>query len=314
LRSDPGLPQEHVDQLEGHRARLWALAYRLTGSGAEADDIVHDTFERALTRPPRDLDRPLEPWLVRVATNLGLDALRRRRHIQYAGDWLPMPVDLARRVGAGSPPPPDAASRYEWLESLSYAFLLALEALEPTPRAVLVLRDVLGYSGQETADLLELSEGNVRVILHRARRALEGYDRARLPASGDLEARTRETLERFMRGLLTRDVAGLEALLAEDVRTLTDGDNRYTALHGPLEGRPRVMRLYLEVTRRRGADVRITACRVNGQPALLVEFAQTERRQAPCALIRCELDAAGRIREIHTVLGRGKLGALLEGL
>src|SRR6266511_3307498 len=77
-----------------HRAFLWAVSYRLTGNAADADDIVQETFVRALTRPPADRDRPWRPWLVRVAVNLGRDLLRRRRRRGgYVGQWLPSPIE-----------------------------------------------------------------------------------------------------------------------------------------------------------------------------------------------------------------------------
>ncbi len=106
-----------------------------------------------------------------------------------------------------------------------------------------------------------------------------------------------------MRCLLQQDIEGLERLLAEDVRTVTDGRGEYTALHEPLVGRAQVMRLYLRVARRRTPGAKTVLRQVNGLPALKIEFATTLRRQAPCALLRCELDDEGRIRELHVILG-----------
>ena len=127
-----------------HRRYLWSVCYRMTGDALDAEDLVQATFERALQRPPEVLGRPWRPWLTRVASNLAIDLLRRRSHAAYSQ-----------------------------LESARFAFLLALETLDPRARAVLILRDVLGYSGPETAEFLELTPGNVRVILHRARKQLE---------------------------------------------------------------------------------------------------------------------------------------------
>lgn len=290
------------------------MAYRLTGSGADAEDIVQDTFARALERPPPDLERALEPWLVRVATNLGIDSLRRRQRTSHAGVWLPDPVELDRALGTQGTESLDGETRYEQVESLSYAFLLALEALTPMQRAVLVLREVLGYCGRETAELLETSEGNAKVVLHRARAAMTAYDHSRCRPTDELETQTRRTLERFVRGLIEGDVDSLQELLTEDVRTLTDGDNRYTALHEPLIGRARAVQFYLRIVQRRAENAQIELRTVNGMPAVLVRFATTVRRQAPCALLRCELDATGQMREIHIILGPSKLQAVLDGL
>lgn len=308
------LPPERAQELEAHRGVLWALGYRLTGSAAEAEDIVQETFVRALERPPRDLTRPWEPWLVRVATNLGIDALRRRQRTSYPGPWLPSPVELDATLVSQPQQALDSEARYERLESLSYAFLLALEALTPKQRAVLVLRDVLGYSGREAAQAVGTSEGNVKVVLHRARTAMDAYDRARCLPTRELQERTRHSLEQFMRCLLERDLDGLEKLLVEDVRTFTDGGGTYTAVPKPLEGRTRIIQLYLSVARRRAEGARFEFREVNGLPALWIEFAQTVRQQAPRVLLRCELNADGRIREIHAILAPSKLAGGLRGV
>src|SRR6185295_12271247 len=75
------------------RRFLWGLCYRLTGSAADADDLVQETFVRAMERPPPRTDEPARPWLVRVATNLGRDLLRRRKRRGYVGPWLPSPIE-----------------------------------------------------------------------------------------------------------------------------------------------------------------------------------------------------------------------------
>jgi RNA polymerase sigma-70 factor (ECF subfamily) len=175
----------------------------------------------------------------------------------------------------------------------------------------LILTDVFEHSARETGELLDLSEGNARVILHRARRAMRAYDAARCRPTRELESRTRQQLEALVRCLVQQDVGGITRLLADDVRALTDAAGEYTALHGPLVGRTGVMRLLLSVAGRRSGGASLAPRLVNGLPAVLIEFASSERRQAPCLLLRCELDGAGRIREVHALLGPRKLAALL---
>ena len=82
--------------LESHRALLWKVCYRMTGSAADADDLVQETFARALERPPADQGRELRPWLLRVAINLSRDQLRARKRRGYAGSWLPSPQTNTR--------------------------------------------------------------------------------------------------------------------------------------------------------------------------------------------------------------------------
>src|SRR5262249_62214081 len=86
-----------------HKPFLWSLCYRLTGSTADADDLVQETFVRALEHPPVDTDQPWRPWLVRVAMNLSRDQLRRRKRRRYHGVWLPAPIDGGEAAaGAGA--------------------------------------------------------------------------------------------------------------------------------------------------------------------------------------------------------------------
>jgi RNA polymerase sigma-70 factor (ECF subfamily) len=289
---------------------LLALSYRLTGSVDDAEEIVQETFARAVEQPPPRTDEPWRPWLVRVATNLSLDALRRRKRRAYSGPWLPAPLALGAVDDDGGSLGSCPAARYEVLESVSFAFMIALEALGARQRAVLILMDVLDYSAREAAEVLGTSEGNARVVLHRARKAMEAYDRTRCRPSGDLQTRTREVLQDFVRCIVEQDVAGLEKLLAEDVRTVTDGGGEYTALGAPLAGRDRVMQLYLRIARRRVADARIEERVVNGLPAVLIEFTSTVRRQAPRVLLGCELDESRCIRALYAILSGTKLAAL----
>src|SRR5438128_12126286 len=95
-----------VDALyEEHRRFLWGLCYRMTGSAADAEDVVQDTFVRAIEHPPGRTNEPLRPWLVKVALNLARDLLRRRRRREYVGPWLPSPIetDVSRQSVAGGP-------------------------------------------------------------------------------------------------------------------------------------------------------------------------------------------------------------------
>jgi RNA polymerase sigma-70 factor (ECF subfamily) len=309
--ADPAPDVEALFRAE--RRRLWGLAYRLTGSADDADDAVQDAFVRLLAqgseRPPAEA----APWLARVTANLGIDALRRRRRRPYTGPWLPSPVetpgpdplDLLEGHGEG----PEA--RYGRAESATWAFLLALEALPPRQRAALLLRDVVGSSARETADLLGISEGNVRILHLRARRALEAYDRSRCIPTAELLERHRVALQRFLGCLQAQDARGLEALLSESVETRTDAAGEYTALPAPLVGRARVARLYLRAAlhRREGGtshELRL----VNELPAALVTLHRPVRRQAPRSLLGCELDEDGRIGRIHAILAPRKLAAL----
>jgi RNA polymerase sigma-70 factor (ECF subfamily) len=298
---------------QAQRGPLFGLAYRLTGSAEDAEDVVQDAFARLLSQAPDAPPEELGRWLARVATNLGIDALRRRRRRAYAGPWLPEPAALPADdpLAALASERPDPEQRYGLAESATYAFLVALEALSPRQRAALLLRDVLGHSAAEAAARLGTSEGNVRILHLRARRALVPYDAARCIPTPALRARHEAALARFLACLEAQDAHGLEALLAEDVVTVTDAAGEYTALAAPLVGRERVARLYLTAALHRRAGGTQNEIRlVNGLPAAWITLLAPVRRQAPRSLVRCELDAAGRIRLIQAVLAPRKLRAL----
>jgi RNA polymerase sigma-70 factor (ECF subfamily) len=296
--------------LESHRPLLWNLAYRMTGLCTDADDVVQETFARALESPPPRVgaDAPLRPWLVRVAVNLARDALRRRKRRGYVGSWLPEPVDF-ERVPAPENESPEA--RYGLAETASFAFLLALEALTPRERAVLLLRDMLDYDVRETAAVLATSEGAVKVAHHRARKALERYDGARVVPSPELVQRSQEALMRLLTAAATGDARALADLLSEDARTVNDAGGQYLAARRPVLGRDKVSRYYLALAPK-NTVLSSEWLVVNGLPALLVEFADPPPRQAPRGLLQVELAPDGRIREIHVLVAPDKLARLMS--
>ncbi|HVP27767.1 MAG TPA: sigma-70 family RNA polymerase sigma factor [Myxococcota bacterium] len=294
------------------RRALFLLCYRMTGSAADAEDLVQETFARALERPPARADLPWAPWLVRVAVNLARDHLRRRKRRAYVGPWLPSPIETDAFADLLPPPaatePASTSGRYELLESVGFAFLLALEALTPSQRAVLLLCDVLEYSGRDAAEALGMSEPNVRQTLVRARRAMAAYDRRRCAPTQEQTLRTRDALGRFLAHLAQRDAAGIEALLAEDVVAWNDGGGEFAAARKPVRGRERVARFHVKISR--GALPRLRLATLNGVPALVAEFEHAPPHLARRLAIVPELDAAGRLRAIYTVVATRKLAGL----
>jgi RNA polymerase sigma-70 factor (ECF subfamily) len=207
----------------------------------------------------------------------------------------------ARRAPPAQAPPASSCS------AASYAFLIAIETLTPQQRAVLLLREVLDYSVRETADVLALTEGNVKTTHHRARRAMRAYEGARRPPTAALDAETRGALERFLGALVSGDAGAVEACLCEAARAVTDGGGEYVAALRPVVGRDRVTRFLLGLQRKAEWRGRIAMRSLNGLPAIVADMQEPPVRWAPRFVLRCELDRAGAIREVHVVVASEKL-------
>lgn len=283
-----------------HRPLLWKLCYRMTGSAADADDLVQDTFARLLERPPEDAARDLKPWLVQVALNLSRDQLRRRKRQAYVGPWLPSPIEtenLDRNVQ------PEA--RYSELESVTLAFLVALEALSPSQRAVLLLRDVLGYSVDETATALSITASNVKTTHHRARAAVESYDRERVVLDEALQRKTRDALNRFMVRLLLGDTEALEDMLAADAVARNDGAGEFFAARVPVTGAERIITFHRNV--QRSLPPLFALREINGLPAIVGQFTVAQKGTGDRFVFSVSLNAAGQITRLDTIVATRKL-------
>jgi RNA polymerase sigma-70 factor, ECF subfamily len=298
--------------LEPHRPLLWNVAYRMTGDAFEADDVVQETFARALRSPPKDASRPLRPWLVTVAANLGRDALRRRKRRGYPGPWLPTPVDdgelddpLARIADDAVP----VDARYDLKESATYAFLIAVEVLTPSQRAVLVLRDVLGWSTEETAAALSVSVDAAKQTLSRARKRMAAYDAARAVPSAEMSARTRHALQRLSAALAMGDVDAVAALLVQDATFASDAGGEFTAATREVKGAENVAKLLVGILRKGASlfELRVTERTLNGLPALLLEIDEPPGRLPARQVTIVDVDDAGRVRSVRNVMATRKL-------
>lgn len=315
-RQAGGAPREALGALyEEHERFLWGLCYRLTGSAADADDLVQTTFVRAMESPPARTDEPWRPWLTRVAVNLGRDLLRRRKRQRYVGPWLPSPIETGDESALASYEPQLAAGvttegRYDMLESVSFAFLLALEALTPKQRAVLLLRDVFDYSVTETADALGVSEPDVKTTHHRARRAMEAYDRERCRPTREEQDRTRAALAELMGAFARGDLASAEKQLASSVVALSDGGGEFFAARVPVVGADRVAKFYRNVATRSLAGAAHEMTMLNGLPAIVTAIPGPAHGQAAHLVTAIALDREGRVARIWSVLATRKLVAL----
>jgi len=222
--------------VEPHRRALHAHCYRMLGSVHDAEDALQDALLRAWRGLPRFEGRSsLRSWLYRIATNASLNAIERRPKRMLPIDHGP-PADPHDPPGAPLvectwvEPYPDEQlglvdgraapeARYERREGVELAFVAALQLLPPNQRAALILREVLGFSGQEIAEALETTVAAVNSALQRARRAVDERlpdrtQQATLRALGD--QRLREVVESYMDAMSRGDVDAVVSLLAED--------------------------------------------------------------------------------------------------
>jgi RNA polymerase sigma-70 factor (ECF subfamily) len=219
---------------EPHRRELRAHCYRMLGSVQEAEEMVQETLLRAWNRRETYEGRStLRAWLYKIATNLCLDSLRKRprRSLPIARQeasnlerpipasinepiWLePYPDDLP------APDESDPEVRYSKQESIRLAFITSLHLLPPRQRAVLILRDVLGWQADEVAETLEQSVPSVKSALHRARSTMAKHQRTlqRERISPHLtDEQLRHQLDRYVEAWETADVAKLVSLLKDD--------------------------------------------------------------------------------------------------
>jgi RNA polymerase sigma-70 factor (ECF subfamily) len=280
---------DHVAVFARERPRLVGFAYRLLGSVTDAEDVVQDAWFR-WDRADRDsIERPAA-WLTTVVGRLGLDRLRarQRERADYVGPWLPEP--LVRE--------PDPSEFAEVSDSLTTAFLILLERLNPLERLVVLLADVFGESFSAVAEIAGRTEPAVRQIAVRARRKL--HDGERPLAQPSPTAEQREVAARFLRAAVMGDRDAVVALLHPDVVLLSDGGAERHAARRPVVGAHRVERFVLNLARRLGGTSS-SAVDINGAPGVVVRVGST-----PVFVLGIEV-TEGRVQRMTVVLNPDKL-------
>jgi RNA polymerase sigma-70 factor (ECF subfamily) len=251
-----------LDRLElfsQHRTLLFAVAYRMLGSSADAEDLVQETFIRWERAADVEITSP-RALLVTILTRLCINHLQsaRVRREEYFGQWLPEPLLTT--------PTQNPLAAFEIDESLSLAFLLLLERLSPMERAVLLLREVFDYEYVEIASILDQGEPNCRQILRRARQHIK-ESRPRFNAS--VEQRE-ELLRKFSEASSQGDLDGLVSLLSKEAVFYSDGGGKAPALPKPIYGAENIARGILEGTRRLVPKNLVRRfAEINGQPGIV---------------------------------------------
>ncbi|HZO64892.1 MAG TPA: RNA polymerase sigma-70 factor [Kribbellaceae bacterium] len=282
------------EEFEELRPLLFAIAYRILGSVAEAEDAVQETWLRYEASPTQPTST--KAFLSAVVTRVSIDVLRsaRVRRETYVGQWLPEPLL--------TDPYHDPERTAELADSVSMAALLLLERLTPLERAVFVLREVFGFGFPEIAVAVGRSEAACRQLATRARRHMD-VGRPRFEA----DRREREELAaRFFDALRDGDIEGLRQLLAADVQMVGDGGGKAPAFARSVIGADNVARvLASNLPLLATIDVRVEPREVNGQPGAILR----DRNDNVVGTVTLDV-LGGRIQVIRSVVNPDKLGHL----
>src|SRR5437868_8088852 len=287
-----------VEAFESYRSYLFAIAYRMLGSAMDAEDMVQETYLR-YSATPKDSITSLKAFLTTIITRLCMDQLHlaRRKRDVYLGPWLPEPLITPEALKAVS-----LEEHVDQEESISLAFLLLLEQLQPVERAVFLLREVFEYDYVEIASFLGKSEVACRQWFSRAKKHL-GDHRPRFQASPDTQ---KQMLTGFLQAIQTGEMTPLMNMLVEDVTMWTDGGGKVKgAATRPITGREAVARFSLGASKRflpEGASVELTE--VNGQPGLIIRVADRAYR-----VMTIEVEAQ-QIRAIRIIANPEKLAGV----
>ncbi|HQU93081.1 MAG TPA: RNA polymerase sigma factor SigJ [Pyrinomonadaceae bacterium] len=276
-----------------HRSRLFGIAYRMLGTPDEAEEIVQDAYIRWHTTNISTVENP-EAWLVSTTTRLAIDRLRKasRQRETYVGPWLPEPLMIS-----SSPSPQEDA---ELASSLSTAFMVMLERLSPSERAVFLLHDVFDSSYSDIARIMEREEPAVRQMLHRARQRVR-TDKPRFETDREEH---RKLIERFAKAAYTSDEAELLELFSADISVISDGGGRVTAARKVVQGLQKVVRIFTIALAPSIDRLTWKAVDINGEPGV-VEYYDGE----PFAANTFEVEN-GKIIRFYRIMNPDKLKLL----
>ncbi len=288
---------------EEYRSLLFALAYRMLGSCADAEDCLQDAYLRwhAATEGRADSIHAPRTYLCTLVTNICIDHLRsaKVRRETYVGVWLPEPL-----VASDATPEPDATAELD--ETISLAFLLLLERLTPTERAIFLLHDVFEYNYNEIAAMLRKSAENCRQIAHRAQQSLAAQ-RPRFDPDRGMQQRL---IERFAAACASGDMHGLIGLLSEDIVLHSDGGGKVQAALKPIFGPEKVARMLIKLAAKFPADMRATLARVNGAKGIVLYSDATDMDATVLAVVTLTT-ASDQIQQIAIMVNPDKLRHVL---
>lgn len=284
---------DRAEVFEAERDRLFGLAYRMTSSVMDADDVVQEAwvrFDRAIERG--DEIENSAAFLTTVATRLAIDRLRSasKKRETYVGPWLAEPILTDR----------DPAHIVELDESVRLGFLYVLDRLGPVDRAVFLLHDVFGHSYTDVAGVVDRTEANCRQIARRARERVRAERSTQIRPAASSDA---ELLDALLTAIAVGEAGDLEALLANDVVLVSDGGKGVRTARNVVTGPYRLTRFILGIQRHASDDGAFESVTVNGGAAVAV-IESTGLEQ----LWEVEF-VDGLVKSVHSCMSPEKLAA-----
>jgi RNA polymerase sigma-70 factor, ECF subfamily len=281
-----------------HRSLLFAIAYRMLGSVADAEDAVQETYLRwrRAAASGEEIRSP-KAWLTTTISRVCLDQLgsARVKREQYIGPWLPEPL-------AGVTP--DVAETIADFDSLSLAFLVLLESLSPKERAVFLLHDVFGYDFASIGEIVGETDAYCRQLAKRARAHITER-RPRFEA--DRAQRERLTAD-FLRAVSEGDMPALIETLTDDVTVFSDGGGKVNAARKPVVGRAKVALFLTNVVRLAPAGTNFRIEPINGEPGIVTLIDGAVRNVVTFDF------ADSAISAVYIVVNPDKLGTVASSL
>ncbi|MGP4039138.1 RNA polymerase sigma-70 factor [Gracilibacillus sp. D59] len=248
------------EEYQQFKPLLFSLGYRLLGSVSETEDIVQETFLRAFEITEQEIENK-KAYLCKMMTNRCFDVLKSARYKreQYVGPWNPEPLLLEKSLDF------DPTEVVLQKEGLSIAYLRMMEHLTPDERAVLLLKEIFGFSYVEIANIIEKKEENCRKIFSRAKQKISFIEGESLNYE-----KNKSVITHFIQAFQTQNMDALLELISENVTLYSDGGGKVHAAVRPVVSLSSVLALLYGITKKAPEDFYLDIKNVNGQPAIVI--------------------------------------------
>ncbi len=259
---DPS-PNSIEDLYRTYKSHLFAIAYRMLGSRADAEDMVQDLFIN-MNGYVNDNIHNIKSYLSKMMINRCLNELKsaRKKRIRYVGNWLPEPSVQLTDQGP--------LDRIEREDTISYAFLILMDKLTPLERAVFILREVFAYEHNEIGEMVNKTEVNCRKIYSRVKKKIDQVSSEQAETVPIYPQEEKERVTRFIAALTNGNVQSLVSMLTEDVVFFADGGGKVTAAINPIYTKQRVLAILNALSSSRFLQSEAKLVEVNGQPGILL--------------------------------------------